>query len=388
MLAAAERDVRVGMTGDLEVLGIVAEDFLVAVGRAVEHDDGVALFDALAADFDVGGRGARHVRHRGGPAQHLLDRCRDERGVGDQLGALVRVVDQGQGAQRDEVAGGLVARHQQQEGEVQQIVVGELFAVDLGAGQNRQHVVARVLAPRGDELDEVLVQLADGRERVHLDLGVGDTGTCVGPSTELLPVLGRRTEQLRDHPGGQGSGDPFGELEGGAGFDIVEEPVHDLADLRLQDGNPPPGEAGVDQLAQLPMARRVGEDEVALLHRVLRQDRVGNRDALGRGEQGRVARYVADVLVLQQRPELRDVVPDDGRRGAQFLVGGVRIADEEVRGMQGERGGQQASLDIIVRLGHFESKCLMLTVYSPLILLSIRVIDDIGPTGVDHVLIH
>ena len=270
-----------------------------------------------------------------------------ERGVGDQLGAFVRVVDQGQGSQRDEVAGGLVTCHQQQEGEVQQIVVGQLDAVDLCAGQNREHVIARVLAPRGDELDEVFVQFADGRERVHLDLGVCDTGTCVGPSTELLPVLGRRTEKLRDHPGGEGSRDPFGELEGGAGLDIGEEPVDDLADLRFQDGNPPPGEAGVDQLAQLPMAGRVGEDEVALLHRVLRQDRVGNRDALGRGEQGGVARYVANVLVLQQRPELRHVVPDDGRRGAQFLVGGVRIADEEVRGMQGERGGQRASIDIM-----------------------------------------
>ena len=48
-----------------------------------------------------------------------------------------------------------------------------------------------------------------------------------------------------------------------------------------------------------------------------------------------------------------------GDAGAQFLVGGVRIADEEVRGMQGERGGQQASIDIIV--GHLEPKCLMLT---------------------------
>ena len=75
VLAAAERDVRVGMSCDLEVLGVGAEDLLVAVGRAVEHHDRVALADALPADLDVGGRGPRHVRHRGGPAQHLLDRA-------------------------------------------------------------------------------------------------------------------------------------------------------------------------------------------------------------------------------------------------------------------------------------------------------------------------
>ena len=143
MLAAAERDVRVGMSSDVEVLGVGAEDLLVAVGGAVEHDDRVARVNELPADLDVGGRGPRHVRHRSGPAQHLLDRCRDQRGVVDKLPALVRVVDEGQRAERDQVAGGLIARHQQQEGEIQQVVVGELLAVDLGAGQDRQHVVSR-----------------------------------------------------------------------------------------------------------------------------------------------------------------------------------------------------------------------------------------------------
>ena len=47
--------------------------------------------------------------------------------------------------------------------------------------------------------------------------GSAYTGASVGPSSKLFPVIGRRTEQLRDHPGGQWSGDPLGELEGGAG---------------------------------------------------------------------------------------------------------------------------------------------------------------------------
>ena len=48
--------------------------------------------------------------------------------------------------------------------------------------------------------------------------------------------------------------------------------------------------------------------------------------------------------------------------------------------------GKPGLPDIIV--GHLRPKCLMLTVYSPLILLSIHVIDGVGPTGVDHVLTH
>ena len=128
------------------------------------------------------------------------------------------MVDQRQRAERDEVAGGLVARHEQQEGEVQQVFVGEFVAVDLGGGQHRQHVVFAARRARGDELMEVLVQLADGDERVHLDLGVGVAGARVGPRAEPLPVVGRRTEQLGDHPGGQRRGDLFGELDGWTGL--------------------------------------------------------------------------------------------------------------------------------------------------------------------------
>ena len=189
-------------------------------------------------------------------------------GIVDQQAALVGVVDQRQRAQRDQVAGGLVAGHQQQEREVEQVFVGEPVSVDLGVGQHRQQVVARFDAPGGDQLLEVLVELPHGDERVEFDLGVGGSGGRVRPRPELLPVVGRGADQLGDHPGGQRSGDLLGELVHGVGFDAVEDSAHDLADLRLEHGHPPPGEAGVDQLAQLPVPRRVGEDQVALLHRV------------------------------------------------------------------------------------------------------------------------
>src|SRR3954469_23472839 len=45
VLAAAERYVRVGMSSDVEVLGVGSENLLIAVGGAVEHDDHVARAD-------------------------------------------------------------------------------------------------------------------------------------------------------------------------------------------------------------------------------------------------------------------------------------------------------------------------------------------------------
>src|SRR5581483_8864270 len=198
---------------------------------------------------------------------------------------------------------------------------------------HRQHVVAGEFAARGDELQEILVEFAYRDERVEFDLGVGGPGACVRPSPELLPVRGRCAEQFGDHPGRQRRGHPLGEFDGVAGYHVVQKPVHDLADFRLQDRHAPPGEPGVDQLAELPVPRRVGEDQVALLHRV-GQHRVGDRDALRRAEQCGIAGHVADVLVFEQRPELGDVVPAHRRRGSQLLVRRIRVTREKVRGMQ------------------------------------------------------
>ncbi len=75
-----------------ELLGVGTEDLLVAVGRAVEHDDGVAFADVLAADLDVGRRRPRHVGDRAAPPQHLLDRGGDQRGILDEQRALRRDV--------------------------------------------------------------------------------------------------------------------------------------------------------------------------------------------------------------------------------------------------------------------------------------------------------
>ncbi len=94
-----------------------------------------------------------------------------------------------------------------------------------------------------------------------------------------------------------------------------------------------PGEAGVDQLAHLPVPGRVGEDQAPGLHRA-RHRGVRDGDALGRGERGRAARDEPDVLVFQQRPEAGDVVPTHRRRRAQLAVRGIGVTGIEVRRMQ------------------------------------------------------
>ena len=55
----------------------------------------------------------------------------------------------------------------------------------------------------------------------------------------------------------------------------------------------------------------------------------------------------SDVLVLQQRPELRDVVPAHRRGRAQLLVRRVRVTGVEVGRMQRDLVRRAASLDAL-----------------------------------------
>ena len=70
--------------------------------------------------LDVLGGGAGHVGDRAGPAQHLLDRAGNERRIVDELAGTARGARSAPGCpSADEIAGGLVARDQQQEGELE-----------------------------------------------------------------------------------------------------------------------------------------------------------------------------------------------------------------------------------------------------------------------------
>ncbi len=116
---ATEGHVVVGGPPDVERVRI-GEDRLVPVGRDVPEDDLVPFGDLLVADHHVGGGCPAEVHDRGDVAQHLLDRGGQERPVGLQALPLLGMVEEGHHGARDEVAGGLVAGHgQQQEEEVE-----------------------------------------------------------------------------------------------------------------------------------------------------------------------------------------------------------------------------------------------------------------------------
>ena len=73
---------------------------------------------------------ARHVHHGRGPAQDLLDRGRQERGIGGEPGALGGVLAEGEHAAGDGIAGRLVAGEDEQVAEVEDLLIGQRFAID------------------------------------------------------------------------------------------------------------------------------------------------------------------------------------------------------------------------------------------------------------------
>ena len=146
--AAAERDVRVRVARDVEDERVVPHLF-VAVGGDVPDDDAVTGLDRPAPDLGVDGRGAAEVQHRRAPAQHLLDRVVDAAlGVLLQQLELLRVGHERVHAVRGRVAGGLVARHREQQHEHVELELAELLALDLGVQELGDDVVARVVAAR------------------------------------------------------------------------------------------------------------------------------------------------------------------------------------------------------------------------------------------------
>ena len=124
-LEEADQESRVGPRQDeLRPLGVavhveavrIREHVLVAVGRRVDHRQLLARPDVLPAHDGVGGGGASEVVERVRPAQDLLDRRRNERGILLQPPHLLGVLHERERAVGDRVPGRLVAGdHQQRE---------------------------------------------------------------------------------------------------------------------------------------------------------------------------------------------------------------------------------------------------------------------------------
>ena len=89
MLPQPERNMLVWRAADIKTVR-VRKDRRVTIGRGVPQQHPLARAERLPVQHGVACDDARHVHHGRGPAQDLLDRRRQERGIGGKPGALGR----------------------------------------------------------------------------------------------------------------------------------------------------------------------------------------------------------------------------------------------------------------------------------------------------------
>ena len=288
--------------------------------RARVGDDG-------AEELHVpGGDPQEHLR-RGVVAQGLFHPLRGTPRLGQGLGLLVREPPGPVPGVGEQLGGGLVARHHDEEEKGDDLVVGQPVPVDVDVEQARGEVVAPGPSALDDHVGEVPGQ---DERRLHPLLGhVEDALVAVdeeiGEASDLGPVGLGYADHLRDHVHGELARHVAHHVEG-ARFDGGVEVSHGQgADLRFELGHPARREGLGDERAHAGVAGWVHGQE---RHRLVGLGPVGGgieSDAEAVGEVGGVAEGGQDVGMARQRPEVELVVAVERGLGAQPRVGRVGV---------------------------------------------------------------
>ena len=236
--------------------------------------------------------------------------------------------------QRDGVAGGLVARHGQQDEERAELLRREPLALDLGVHQRRGDVVARVVEPVLAELLGVVVH-AEGRrdQRVEraAEVRVADTEDRVRPLEDLLLVGRRHPEHVADDLQGQRRGEVLDEVAFAHLGRVDDQRRARCSDALLDLGDGLGGEGLLHQLAELGVPRVVDHDHRAEeLERLRRL--VDERDAARRAEQPRPPADRAHVLVA-------DDATRSPARALRLRAGQLVVEAHRALVAQGREGG-------------------------------------------------
>ena len=182
------------------------------------------------------------------------------------------------GTPRQRVTGGLVAADQDQQRLVKDLVIGELFTVDLGVDQDGEQVIGWLGATLDDGLHgERRVAGESLHHRLQCRLIGGCTQTAhqiVGPLQQCCAILRQHPEHVADDGHRQRRGEVANEIALAAFAHRIDERVAQRVDTGSLIGYPLAGEPGVHKLAPKQMCGIVHVDHVG--HgRVVRSDAAG-----------------------------------------------------------------------------------------------------------------
>jgi hypothetical protein len=312
--AVAKAEVVVDAAADVEAVA-VGEAAVVAIGRAVEHEDGAAGGDHLAVELHVGGDVAGLYGRGGLEAKDLLDGLRHQAAVLDQLAALIGVVGEDLAGPADQAGGGLVAGGGDEVDVVEDLVPREApglarLVLELGLEQLGHQVVGGVLGPPVQVVGEELRLLA-ALEHLGVDVGhlaVVEPQPLVDAVPQGLLVGLGDAEEHADGAHRHLRPQVPDEVEATRAHQRIEGVRGELAHLAL-DGVHPPGREHAGQDAAVPVVtRRILEDEGPRRHLEVGLDQLEQR-ALRRAERLPVLEPGLHVVEPAERPEVVPLVP-------------------------------------------------------------------------------
>ena len=244
---------------------------------------------------------------------------------------------QRQDAVADEIRRRFLAADHRDDAVGDDLLLGEPIAVDLRRHEGVNQPFARCRSLLGDARLEVGAHRLGGAQHATGAVGVvlevaEDLGEVGRPCLELRMVLGRHAEHLGRHDRGQRLGDVADDVHPAARNRRVEQAVHDLLDVRAQDGDPPRREGVRGEAANARVGGRIHEEHLPHHH-------LGHRAELGEPdgvELRRRRRPVGDepmehldhVGVARDDPRVQVRIPVDGILFAQTVVERIRIRQD------------------------------------------------------------
>ena len=281
----------------------------------------------LAVQLHVARDPAREHLGRVVEAQRLLHPVGNPRWILAHERALLGMAPQPVDRVREHLGGGLVARHDHQVREREDLAVVEPLALRLHLEQHREQIVAGPRAARGDHLAEIAADPRERRDALgrHAGVSLFAVHEQIGAAAQLGAVGARHAEHLADHVHRHLARELVDEVEAARTDERIEIGRRKIADALLERGDPTRREALRDQSAQARVPGRIEREERGACGR-LRPPRLGiERHAVIVGEERSVPERREHIGVARQRPEVECVVAVDRRVGAQRRVGRVRI---------------------------------------------------------------
>jgi hypothetical protein len=294
----------------------------------------------LAGQLGIGERRSPHIGERRLPTDDFGHQAVDERGIGAQLGHLLRMVVQREQASGHRVARSVVAADDQQ-GQVAHELDGPHVPRRRPVGQHGNQIGTgrRIdsLVPQPGEIFQHLAQFGHAHLRIGC-VGIGQLigGDHVGPMREQPAVLQRKVEEGCEHVGGQFDRDQVHPVECFIAWQAVEYLDGALADQTLPVVEVRRRYDRAHRLALRVVFGRIHRDEHRQLLFIAGRE-VHQCDALLRRKNTVAGIHLHDVPVAGHRP----VAVDAGYRAARAVNGILaaktledvarRIVDEPLR---------------------------------------------------------